>query len=256
VEGKAATNLLTDYPEISKELQSHENSNTLSTDRWPFIYLRSRTIPIAILGVLVIFLCFAVGVLRRNVSLRGLANRQGLHLFFLGAGFMLLETKGVTELSLLFGSTWIVNAVVIAAFLIMGLLANTLVMIRPVSQWFAYSALFIVLSTSIFLPYSLFAALPTLQRVFAAAALVGLPVFFSGLVFSRSFRDVESAAQGLGVNLLGAVIGGALENLVMIGGTPILGILAILLYGLSALFASRQELAIGDRVRVPELAGL
>ena len=256
VEGKAATNLLTDYPEISKELQSHENSNTLSTDRWPFIYLRSRTIPIAILGVLVIFLCFAVGVLRRNVSLRGLANRQGLHLFFLGAGFMLLETKGVTELSLLFGSTWIVNAVVIAAFLIMGLLANTLVMIRPVSQWFAYSALFIVLSTSIFLPYSLFAALPTLQRVFAAAALVGLPVFFSGLVFSRSFRDVEPAAQGLGVNLLGAVIGGALENLVMIGGTPILGILAILLYGLSALFASRQELAIGDRVRVPELAGL
>jgi hypothetical protein len=62
-------------------------------------------------------------------------------------------------------------------------------------------------------------------------------VFFSGLIFSRSFRDVAEPAQGLGINLLGAVLGGVLENLVMIGGTPILGLLAVLLYGLSAAFA-------------------
>src|SRR5229473_6079986 len=95
----------------------------------------------------------------------------------LGAGFMLLETKGVTELSLLFGSTWIVNAVVIAAFLTMGLLANTLVVLRPVSRGFAYAALFILLLGGMFLPYSLFAVLPATTRVFAAATLVGLPVF-------------------------------------------------------------------------------
>jgi hypothetical protein len=47
---------------------------------------------------------------------------------------MLLETKGVTELSLLFGSTWVVNAVVIAAFLFMGLLANGLVALQPISR--------------------------------------------------------------------------------------------------------------------------
>jgi hypothetical protein len=70
----------------------------------------------------------------------------------------------------------------------------------------------------------------------AAATLAGLPVFFSGLIFSRSFRDVAQPAQGLGINLLGAVVGGVLENLVMIGGTPILGILAFLLYGASAAF--------------------
>jgi ABC-type Fe3+ transport system permease subunit len=88
------------------------------------------------------------------------------------------------------------------------------------------------------------------ERVLAAAVLVGLPVFFSGLIFSLSFRDVSHPAQGLGVNLLGAVVGGVLENLVMIGGTPILGILAFVLYGLSAvlltgLFA-RRELSISQ----------
>jgi hypothetical protein len=51
---------------------------------------------------------------------------------------------------------------------------------------------------------------------------------------------VAEPAQGLGINLLGAVVGGVLENLVMVGGTPILGILALLLYGLSAAFAPRQ----------------
>jgi hypothetical protein len=166
---------------------------------------------------------------------------------------MLLETKGVTELSLLFGSTWIVNAVVIGAFLTMGLLANTLVMIRPVSRGVAYTALFVLLTASMFLPYSLFSALPALERVVAAATLVGLPVFFSGLIFSRSFRDVAQPAQGLGINLLGAVVGGALENLVMIGGTPILGALAIALYGFSAAMLSgafvKQKLRISQRVQ-------
>ncbi len=82
------------------------------------------------LGVIVLFLAFSLGLLRRNVPMPNLANAENLHLFLLGAGFMLLETKAITELSLLFGSTWIVNAVVITAFLVMGLLANTLMIFR------------------------------------------------------------------------------------------------------------------------------
>jgi hypothetical protein len=237
VEGKAATSgPIADYPEISKDLLPHQSGTLLATDHWPFLYLRSRSIPIAIWSVLALFFYFAAAVLKRSVPLKTLASRQGLHLFFLGAGFMLLETKGVTELSLFFGSTWIVNAVVITAFLAMGLLANTFIMFRPVSRGVAYPVLFVVLILGMFLPYSLLEALPSTARVLSAAALAGLPVFFSGLIFSRSFRDVKQPAQGLGINLLGAVLGGTLENLVMVGGTPILGILALLLYGLSAAF--------------------
>jgi hypothetical protein len=186
------------------------------------------------------------------MSLRLLTGRQDLHLFFLGAGFMLLETKGVTELSLFFGSTWIVNAVVISAFLAMGLLANTTVMFRPVSRRVAYSGLFLILAAGMFLPYSLLDALPSVARVLAAAMLAGLPVFFSGLIFSRSFRDVAQPAQGLGINLLGAVVGGVLENFVMIGGTPILGLLALLLYGLSAAFVPRFYLQSEASTTMPD----
>jgi hypothetical protein len=237
VEGKAAeTNLIADYSEISKELQVNQASTILATDHWPFLYLRSRVIPLAIWSVLALFLYFATAVLERRVPLKQLATRQGLHLFFLGAGFMLLETRGVTELSLLYGSTWIVNAVVITAFLAMGLLANTFIIFRPVSRGIAYAFLFTILIVSAFLPYSLFGGLPVAGKVLATATLAGLPVFFSGLIFSRSFRDVNRPSQGLGINLLGAVVGGALENLVMIGGTPILGVLAFILYGLSVVF--------------------
>ena len=45
---------------------------------------------------------------------------------------------------------------------------------------------------------------------------------------------MSKPAEALGVNLLGAVIGGALENTVMLAGTVVLGILAIFLYSLSA----------------------
>jgi len=245
VEGKAAaSNLILDYPEISKELQLRQASTLLATDHWPFLYLESRTVPFAIWSVLAMFLYLAASMLGKYVPLRRLASRQGLHLFFLGAGFMLLETKGVTELSLFFGSTWIVNAVVITAFLGMGLLANTLTMFRPVPRGAAYAMLFAILAMSMFFPYSLLDSLAPTPRMLSAATLAGLPVFFSGLIFSRSFRDVEQPAQALGINLLGAVVGGILENLVMVGGTPVLGILALLLYGLSAGFVpalSRQK---------------
>ena len=37
---------------------------------------------------------------------------MGGRMFFLGAAFMLLETKAIVHLALLFGSTWLVNSAV------------------------------------------------------------------------------------------------------------------------------------------------
>ena len=83
-------------------------------------------------------------------------------------------------------------------------------------------------------PYSILEALPSEGKVSAAAAIVALPVFFSGLIFSSSLSGAPNPAQALGINLLGAVVGGTLENLVMVAGTPVLGVIAIALYTLSA----------------------
>lgn len=242
VEGQAAlTKINTGFPEISAELSQHEAHTLLATDHWPFLYLQSRTVPTAIWTVLALFLYFASVLLQRQVPLRQCATPQGLHFFFLGAGFMLLETRGVTELSLLFGSTWIVNSVVIAAFLTMAILANFVVLARPVSRRIAYPLLFAALVAGMVIPYESLVGLSSSMRILFGAGLGALPVFFSGFIFSRSFRDAERPAQALGVNLLGSVVGGVLENLVMVGGTPVLGILSLLLYGLSAYFLVRAS---------------
>ena len=227
-----------DFPDITRQLESGSQTSTLTTDRWPFMLLVSRKIPRSILWVFLLFLGGSVFLLQRTVGLPNLGSRESLHLFFLGAGFLLLETKAVTELALLFGSTWVVNSVVIGAFLTMALLANAFIMWRPVSRRRAYIGLFVFLAVSALFPYATLDALPTPAKVAAAGIIAALPVFFSGLVFSRSFRDVSKPAPALGVNLLGAVIGGALENTVMVAGTPILGVLAIVFYSLSAIAGS------------------
>jgi hypothetical protein len=152
----------------------------------------------------------------------------------LGGGFLLLETKGVTEASLLFGSTWMTNAVVIAGFLLMAMMANFIVALRPIAMKAAFAGLFPALVINIFVPYSALAWLDAVPKIIMTALLVGLPVFFTGLAFSELYRRAPDPAAVLGANLLGAVLGGALENMVMIGGTPLLGGLVFLLYGLAA----------------------
>jgi SAM-dependent methyltransferase len=222
------------FTDISSEFAGKGRDRLVATDRWPFLYLASRHIPQSIVWTLALFLVGAFLLIRRTVSLPKLATRESAHLFLLGAGFLLLETKGVTELSLLFGSTWTVNAVVIASFLCMALAANAVAMYRTLSRSLAYVGLFILLLLNLGLPYSLFNGWAPFPKVLAAGVLVGLPVFFSGMIFSGSFRGVSSPARGLGVNLLGAVVGGTLENAVMVGGTLSLGVLAMVLYGLAA----------------------
>ncbi len=46
-------------------------------------------------------------------------------LFFLGVAFLLLETKSVVQFALLFGTTWLVNALVFIGVLLSVLLAIT-----------------------------------------------------------------------------------------------------------------------------------
>ncbi len=242
LEGKAReTATPVAVPKVTDQLRARANSEKLATDRWPFLYLKAPTIPISILIVLIPFLCGSLVLLQRTTPIRRKITWEDLHFFFLGAGFLLLETKGVTELSLLFGSTWVVNAVVISAFLVMALLANALVTSRPVSLPGAYGCLFALLAVGTILPYALLESFPAWGKVLAGGALVSLPVFFSGLIFSSSFRDAPRPAEALGINLLGAVVGGVLENTVMVGGTPILGGLVILLYVLAGLCAIKAR---------------
>ncbi len=115
--------------------------------------------------------------------------RPNGQMFFLGAGFMLLETKGVVHMALLFGSTWMVNSIVFFAILTMILLSNLYVLaVRPRRLWPYYALLILALAINAAVPMDVFLSLPGASKVVASCLLVFLPVFFAGVIFATAFR--------------------------------------------------------------------
>src|ERR1039458_3005613 len=244
IEGGARNTKLPQLVDANSELHTRTaNAAThLATDNWPFLYLTDRSIPGAVLVTAALFFSMVWMVLRKTDCLAWKTSLPHIHFFFLGAGFLLLETKAVTQLSLLFGTTWIVNSVVIGAFLAMALVANALAGIFRVSVVAMYSILLMLLIADFWFPYSAINGLSAGTKFEVGGGWAALPVFFSGIVFSSSLRRFGRPAEVLGVNLFGAVLGGLLENAVMIGGAPILKALALGMYTASAvaLFRSRS----------------
>jgi hypothetical protein len=148
----------------------------------------------------------------------------------------LLETKSITEIALILGSTWIVNAVVIAAILTMIVAANMLVERFALSDSRPYYALLVAaLALNFFVPVGSVLGLPLVWRIISASGAQAIPLFFAGLIFAITFRRTEAPAIALGSNLLGAVFGGILEYTSLVLGVRSLYILAMALYLLSAL---------------------
>jgi hypothetical protein len=201
------------------------------TDDRPFPYLRTPGIPQLYLwtlaGIIVISL-LAVrvfgGPLRRS--------RPYVDLFFLGAAFMLLETRAVTGFALLFGTTWLVNAIVFAGVLVAVLLAveATRALARPVPRPVGYAALGAALAVAAAVPASWLLGLPFGWRVLASVTVAFLPIFMANVVFASRFADTADATTAFGVNLLGAMVGGCLEYTALLIGYPALIGLAAVLY--------------------------
>jgi predicted RNA methylase len=216
------------------------------TDDWPFLYLRPDTLPLGYIAVLLSILVVAVasirGVFGSEFSLRGGVN---IPMFFLGAAFLLIETRGVTDLSLLFGSTWIVNSAVFFGVLVTVWVANEVVRrVEPRSIWPAFACLLVSLAINYMVRPSLLLDLPMVWRWLLGGLLNALPIGCAGLIFSTVFRRASNPAGALGANLLGAVFGGSLEYFSMAIGLRALTILAACLYVaavLSLLLARRTE---------------
>jgi hypothetical protein len=173
-------------------------------------------------------------------------RRAGLNwrMFFLGAGFMLLETKGVVHLALLFGSTWIVNSIVFFAILVMILLSNLYVrLVRPVRVWPYYLLVAASLITGILIPIDTFLSFQGPARVLASCAIVFVPVFFAGIVFATMFRDSLEPDIDLGSNIAGAMAGGLSEPLSLMIGFSNLLLVALILYGCSWLLGRKGSIA-------------
>ena len=157
-------------------------------------------------------------------------------MFFMGAGFMLLETKTIVHLALLFGSTWMVNAIVIGAILALILCSNLFVqMVKPVRVWGYYVLLGVSLVAGIAIPLNTLLGLPPATRLVASCTLALLPIFFAGIVFATTFRDSRQPDVDFGSNVGGAVLGGLTEPLSLLVGFRYLLVVALGYYGLSAI---------------------
>jgi hypothetical protein len=224
-----------------------------ATDDWPFLYLREPAIGLHYVVALGLVLLWA-GLLVARAARRGGTSlgRFSPHFFVLGVAFLLLETRSLVTFSLLFGSTWIVNSLVFFAILASVLAAigiNTRFSIhdpRPL-----YLGLFGAIALSFVLPPTSLLIEPAWLRYGLAATLTFAPVFFANLVFSHSFRDTRTADMAFASNLLGAMLGGAVEYLALLTGYQALLLVVAGLYGLAFLFARRWRV-LADRDLVIE----
>jgi hypothetical protein len=201
------------------------------TDDWPFLYLSHKTIPadyLIVIGILLAITIPTVFMLRGRGF--GMSDR---HFLFLGLGFLLLETKSISDCSLYFGTTWFVTLVVVTGVLLMVLAANLVAMRISRFRTWMYIPLIATLLLLYFVKRDLILALPFNDRLLWSLLAVPLPIFFAGLIFSTTFREGLNPSLFFGANLIGAMIGGFSEYLSMIIGNQNLMFLIIGAYVVS-----------------------
>jgi hypothetical protein len=155
-------------------------------------------------------------------------------------------------MSLLFGATWTVNLLVFAAILTVIGIANQLVARlteRALPRLFG--ALLAALAITYAVPAHALLGVPPVAQWLLGAGLVALPIFFAALIFGTLFRDHADPTRALGVNLMGAILGGVLEYAAMAIGIRALNLVAAVAYLVTLLAVLRLlEARAAARARV------
>jgi spermidine synthase len=218
-----------------------------ATDDKPFLYLKNSSVPALYRTVLLLILlgsALAIGfVLVMNAAeaggrgtrrrLRGQLRAMWSYrdLFLLGAAFLLMETKSVTNFALLFGTTWVVNSLVFAGVLLAVLAAVEVTHRMRVPRLpVMYAVLLGGLALSWLVPASWLLDRDVALRAVLATTISFLPIFAANIIFAKRFAHTADAPLAFGTNLLGAVVGGCLEYLSLVFGYRALLVLAGILY--------------------------
>jgi hypothetical protein len=214
----------------------------LPHDDWPYLYLRSRGIGGFYLSLMAAFAALAAaGIwLASDRKLFGGGARFDAEMFLFGLAFLLLETKSVTEMNLLWAATWLTSAVVFGSILTMILLATVLTGFRPIRWRTAVVGLAASLVCGYLVPTEAFLGMDPLAKLGASLFFVGLPIFFASICFALLFAARANAGIAFGWNLLGAVAGGLLEFASMAIGFKGLSLVALAAYLLAAGLRGRR----------------
>ncbi len=165
-------------------------------------------------------------------------------LFCMGVAFLLLETTNVVRFALLFGTTWLVNALVFAGILLAVLAAvETARRVRLPRPPVLYALLALAVAAAWLVPTGSMLELAIVPRFAAGVALAFAPVYLANLIFAQRFRDVGSSTIAFGANLLGAMVGGVVEYLALVTGYRALLLLVAVTYLAAMLLRPRRAVS-------------
>ncbi len=226
-----------------KKWQSNDVAKTqISTDDWPFIWLELNPRGWLVYSLVVLFgilLPIFTDVRPEKALLKAPLSWV---MFFLGLAFMMLETRLCSHLSLVFGSTWVVSASVIATLIMLAFLANGIVLVRrsiPIQVCFAGLFCAFLLQFTFEVP----AASQLPQALFSTltVAIYCLPTFFAGLIFSTLLRQSENPKAMMAFNLFGLALGGIAENFCILWGFKSFLCLSMLAYAIAFLLTLKRS---------------
>ena len=211
---------------------SFKNIETV-TDDAPFLYFNGKGFPplyaITLVGILLVTV-ITVRILGGPLK----EMRPYADLFFMGAAFLLLETKNIATFALLFGTTWFVNALVFAGVLVVVLAAvETERKFKTPPLKVVFAAIAVSLATAWIIKPEWLLPLPFWPRLFAGTVLAFLPIYLANIAFAKRFRESSNSQSAFALNLIGTIVGGCLEYLSLFTGYNNLLIATLLLYGLA-----------------------
>ena len=161
--------------------------------------------------------------------------------FVLVGGLLTMFFLAIIQLALLWGSTWIVASLAIAAVLSMAMIATYVVSRVEIRRpWLIGGVLLVLLAINYAVPVGRvgFDSL-ALESAFYAALMFS-PILCAGLLFGSAIKRSASLPRDYGTNLLGAMAGGAAEYLSLVTGYGWLLLIVGLCY-VGALATRRME---------------
>ena len=183
-----------------------------ATDNYPFPYAQGWGLSTFYIVSLALLLLGSALAIRRFGHVDMADTRRYLDLFFMGAAFLLLETKSIVQFALLFGTTWLVNSLVFTGILWSVLLAIEIAeRVKRLRPRLLYSALLVSLGVAWLVRPEQLLGFSPVTRFVAATTITFAPIFFGNLIFAERFKSVSSSTTAFGINLLGAILGGVLE---------------------------------------------
>lgn len=230
---KSGSFKLPDLPYLQK-IKVDSTAGDMLTDDYPFLYLKPLNFDFGYLAICaeVLFLAF---IFARD-AIRKEANITNWQMFFLGAGFMLLEFQAIARLAVVFGATWQTSgAIVLSVLAVLAIATACAIKLKSkltATINYVYFAHLILLANSFFLPISYYLALDGMGAVLLTLLTI-LPIYSSGLIFSYALSKCINVKSAMAFNLAGATVGALLEYISSYTGINSLLVLAAAMYGIA-----------------------